>query len=75
MIKNKAMELMRSAYGTQDWVLPTWELVLQNAKERDFNRTALDYLLKKGWARPGKDPNVYLLTKEGAAEVEGMLDL
>jgi ribonuclease E len=74
-IKSKAMELMRSAYGVRDWVLPTWQFSMLDPKEREFNKAALDYILKKGWAIAGKDANVFLLTKIGAAQVEDTLEI
>ena len=72
-IKTKATELMVQAYGTKDWILSTRELFSAEPPLREQTQNALQYLIKMNWASQSADPNVFVLTKDGARQVEKSL--
>jgi hypothetical protein len=72
-IKAKATELMVQAYGTKDWVIATKELGSPDPATRELAIGAFQYLIKMNWAGQSANPNVVVLTKDGARQVEKSL--
>ncbi len=72
-IKAKATELMVQAYGTKDWVIATKELGSTDPATRELAIGAFQYLIKMNWAGQSANPNVVVLTKDGARQVEKSL--
>jgi hypothetical protein len=72
-IKAKATELMVQAYGTKDWVIATKELGSQDPTTRELAIGAFQYLIKMNWAGQSTNPNIVVLTKDGARQVEKSL--
>jgi len=65
-VRAKSIHMMRDAYQTKDWVMST----LGDESERQYIKAAIDYMLKMGFARTGSVANIYLLTEQGARELE-----
>lgn len=69
-IRIKANQLMREAQQDKDWIIPTFAMTTTpDQTERALLHAAVDYILKMHWGRAGNEPNVYLLTAEGAYEL------
>ncbi len=69
-IRLKANHLMKEAYKDKDWIIPTFAMTTTpDQTERQLLHAAVDYILKMRWGRVGNEPNVYLLTAEGAYEL------
>lgn len=69
-IRIKANDLMKEAHSNKGWIIPTDAMTLSpDQAERHLIHAAVDLILKMGWGTPGTD-NVFLLTEQGARELE-----